>query len=85
MSFPIVTIIVMFDLHSPRCFLPCFKSVGLSAQEKKRNIDFQEGGHGGHLGFSIGTISALFDLQVTLMLPTKFRIDWPRGVGRVSF
>ena len=41
-------------------------------QEKKRKIDFQDGCHGGHLGVSIGTILAIFDLQVTWMLPTKF-------------
>ena len=43
-----------------------------SVQEKKLNIDFQDSGHGGHLGFLIRTILAIFDLQVTLMLPTKF-------------
>ena len=31
---------------------------------------FQDGHHGGHLGFPIGTILAIFDLQVTPMLPT---------------
>ena len=50
------------------------KSIGLSVQEKKLNIDFQDGGHDGHLGFLIRTIFAIFDLQVTLMLPTKFRV-----------
>ena len=39
--------------------------------EKKRKLDFQDGGHGGHLGFPIGTILAIFDLQVTLMLPSN--------------
>ena len=47
------------------------ESIGLSVQEKKLNIDFQDGGH---LGFLIRTILAIFDLQVTLMLPTKFRV-----------
>ena len=42
-----------------------------------RKIDFQDGHHGGHLGFPIRTISATFDLQVTLILPTKFRVNWP--------
>ena len=32
-------------------------------------IDFQDGHHGGHLGFPIGTIFATFDLQVTPKLP----------------
>ena len=61
----------------PQCFLPSFESAGLSVQEKKRKIDFQDGGNGGHLGFSIGTILAIFDLKITLMLPTKFRVNWP--------
>ena len=57
------------------------ESIGLSVQEKKRKIDFQDGGHGGHLGFPIGTILAIFDLQVTLMLPSKFGVNWPFGSG----
>ena len=44
-------------------------------------IDFQDGGHGSHLGFPIGTILANFDLQVTLMPPTKFRVNWPFDAG----
>ena len=36
-----------------------------------RKTDFQDGCHGGHLGFPISTILATFDLQVTLMLPSK--------------
>ena len=43
---------------------------GHSVHEKKRKIDIQDGCHGGHLVFLIGTILAIFDLQVTLMLPT---------------
>ena len=42
---------------------------------EEANIDFQDGGLGGHLGFPIGTILVFFDLQVTLMLPTKFRVN----------
>ena len=59
---------------SPQCFLQSLGSIGLSVQEKKLNIDFQVGSHGGHLGFLIRTILAIFDLQVTLMLSTKFRV-----------
>ena len=46
--------------------------------EKK---DFQDDPHGGHLEFSIQMILAIFDLQVTPMLPTKFRVNWPFGSG----
>ena len=52
------------------------ESIGLLVQ-KKRIIDFQDGGHGGNLGFLIGKILAIFDLQVTPMLPTKFQVFWP--------
>ena len=61
---------------SPQCLLRSLESIGLSVQEKKLNIDFQDGSHGGHLGFLIRTILVIFDLQVTLMLPTKFRVDF---------
>ena len=47
-----------------------------SGEEAK---DFQDGYHGGHLGFPIGTILAIFDLQVTPMLPSKFGVNWPFG------
>ena len=51
----------------------------VSGEEVK--IDFQDGGHDGHLGFPIGMILAIFDLQVTPMLPTKFEVNWPFGSG----
>ena len=57
------------------------ESIALSVQEKKRKIDFQDGRNGGHLGFQIGTILAIFDLQVTPMLPSKFGVKWPFGSG----
>ena len=37
--------------------------------------------HGGHLGFPISMILTIFDLQVTLMLPTKLRVNWLFGSG----
>ena len=45
----------------------------------------QYGRLGGYLGFPIEIILAIFYLQVTPMLPTKFRVNWPRGVGGVGF
>ena len=56
---------------SPQCFLASLESTGLLVQEKKQKIDFQDGCHGGHLGFPIGTILAIYDLQVIPMIPTK--------------
>ena len=34
-----------------------------------------------HLGYPIGTILAIFDLQITPMSPTKFGVNWPFGAG----
>ena len=52
--------------------------IGLFVQKEKRKIDFQDGPHG-------TTILAIFDLQVTPMLSTKFLVNWPRGVGGEGF
>ena len=51
---------------------------------QKQKSDFQDGGHGGHLEFSIKTILAIFDLVVTLMLPTKFQVNWHFSSGEVK-
>ena len=55
--------------------------MGLSIQEKKRKIDFQDGNCGGHLVFSIRMILAIFYLQLTSMILTKFQVNWPFGSG----
>ena len=47
--------------------------------EEAKKIDFQDGRHGGHLGFPSGTILAIFDLQVIPMLPSEFEVNWPFG------
>ena len=73
-------ILAISDLS--RCFLASLESTGLSVQQKRRKIDFQDGGH---LRFPIGTILAIFNLQVTPMLPTKYRVNWHRGIGGVGF
>ena len=64
------------------CFLASLESIGLSVQEKKQKIDFQDGCHGGHLGFPICMILTIFDLQVTPMLPSKFGVNWPFRSGK---
>ena len=53
----------------------------LFGSEEEAKHSFQEGGHGGHLGFLIGTILAIFDLQHTPMLLTRFQVNWPFGSG----
>ena len=47
LGFPIGTILASFHLQSPLCFLPSFKTIGLSIQKKKWKIVFQDGHHGG--------------------------------------
>ena len=42
-----------------------------------RKIDFQDAGRTGHLGFPIGTILAISDVQVSHMLPSKLQVNWP--------
>ena len=62
----------------PWCILASLESIGFSVQEKMRKTGFQDGGH---LGFPIGTILAIFDLEITLMLPSKFGVNWPFNSG----
>ena len=50
-------------------------------RRRSRKIYFKDGCHGGHLGFPIGTILGILDLQVTQMLPTKFGVYWLLGLG----
>ena len=57
---------------SPWYFLPSLESTGLLPQEMKWKIDFQDGGHVSHFGFPIGTILAIFDLQVPQFLLPSF-------------
>ena len=60
-----------FIYKSTKCFLPSFISIGLTFQDKKqkKKKDFQDGGR---LGLRIGTILAIFDIEVAPMLATKF-------------
>ena len=52
--------------------------MGLSVHEKKFKTDFQYGNFhdcGSH------KLLAIFDLQVTSMIPTNFEVNWPFGSG----
>ena len=50
-------------------------------EAKKRFSRWPPWRHDGHLGFPISRILAIIDLQVTLMLPTKFGVNYPFGSG----
>ena len=66
--------------HPPASYQVSSQLVFLSSGEEAKNR-FSNGGHGNHLWFPIWTILSIFDLQVTLMLPTKFQVNWPFGSG----
>ena len=77
LGFAIGTILAIFTFKSPQYFLYILKSIGLSFQDNKRKIDFQDFGHGGHLGFFHPNDFSYFYLQVIPILPNKFGVDWP--------
>ena len=39
-------------------------------------MDFQDGGHGGHLGFSVDPVLAVMSLLGAPMLLIKFQFNW---------
>ena len=43
--------------------------------------EFQDGPHGGHLGYLNGRILAILNLCVTVMLPIKFWLNPTYGLG----
>ena len=49
--------------------------------EEISKTGFQDGRCGSHLGFPIGTILPILDLEVILLLQCKFQLKWPNGLG----
>ena len=68
LDFRLARLWLLFIYKSPRCFPSKFGVNWPFSSGGEVKIDFQDGHHGGHLGFPIGMILAFFDLQVTLML-----------------
>ena len=52
----------------------CFNSNCPTVWVEKSKIGFQDGGYGGHFGFPIGKILAIFHLHVNLLLHCKFQL-----------
>ena len=48
---------------------------------EKVQKEFQDGNRGGHLRYSIGTILAIFALQVISILSIMFTVNSPYGSG----
>ena len=68
-------ILVISDLQIA-LILPTKFQLAFRFKEKKFKKDFQDGGHGSHLGFWISMILAIFDLQATPIFPSKFPVNW---------
>ena len=49
--------------------------------EERLFEEFQDGCHGGHLGYLNGMILAILNLCVTVMLPIKFWLNSIYGLG----
>ena len=68
-----------FSLFRSRSHLVAKEQVSVQSdlrfEKEMSKIDFQDGGCGGHLGFSIGSFS-YFSLISALMLIIKFRFNW---------
>ena len=77
-------ILAIFDIQVTSMLPTKFRVSWPFGSGEEAKIDFQDGHHGGHLGFPIGMVLAIFILQVTSMLPTKFRFNWPFWFRRRS-
>ena len=53
----------------------------LTVWEKMPFEEFQDGHHGGHLGYRNGMILAILNLCVTVMPPIKFQLNRTYGLG----
>ena len=73
-----------FIYRPPWYFQWSFESIGLSVEENNFGIDFQDASCGGHLGILIKMFLAIFDLQVALILPTKFPVKRHFHSGEVQ-
>ena len=75
------TILFIFDQEAAPILPIKFQVNWLFVKEKYFKLVFQDGCHGGHLGFPIWTILAIFVQQVTLILHNKLRVNWHFSSG----
>ena len=85
LEFPIGTILAIFYLQVTPMLPNKFQANRLFVQEKKQNIDFQDGSHGGHLGLPIRTVLAFLIYKSPWCFLPSFESIGPRGVGGVGF
>ena len=58
-----------------------FGSIRLMVWEDMSFAEFQDGRHGGHLGYQNRMILAILNLYITLMPPTMFQLNLTYGLG----
>ena len=64
LGFPIGTTLTILTYKSLRCFLQSFKSISLSIQQMKPNIDFQDGGQAAMLDFLAEKFYSLIEITL---------------------
>ena len=69
LDFRLERVLLLFIYNSDRYFLSSYEPFGLLVQKFK--IDFHDGIR---LGFLIGLMLTIFDLQVTSIIPIEFRV-----------
>ena len=69
------------EFPSPQCLPPSFSSIRLTILEQMSLQDFQDGHHGGQLGYWNGTYLAILNLQITPMPPNKFQLNLTYSLG----
>ena len=62
-----------WSISHPDTFYQVSSQLTFRFTRRSEKKDFQDGSHGAHFGFPIRTIFTIFDLYVTLMLPTVFK------------
>ena len=70
-----------WSISHPNASYQISSQLAFGFRRRSEKQDFQDGHYGGYLRFPISMILAIFDLQVTLIIPTKFGVSWPFGSG----
>ena len=93
-NFKMATMVVILDIRmkwfqqfwifvSLWCLSSSFDWIPLTVWEEMSFEEFQDGRHGGHLGYQNGMILAILNLYVTVMPPIKFQLNRTYSLGDV--
>ena len=76
LGFPIDKILAGFDPEVVLLLQSKFRLKATKGLERDVKFDFQDGGYGGYLGFSICSVLVILCLLGALMLIIKFQFSW---------